>query len=64
MGSPGGWFARQTTLMKLVSWNVQGLNKAYKQKEMQRYIKEHNISIMAIIEHRVQEKYSHKLFKK
>lgn len=50
--------------MKLVSWNIRGLNKSYKQNEMQRYIKEHNISILDIIEHRVQEKYSQKIIQK
>lgn len=50
--------------MKLVTWNDRGLNKAYKKKEVQRFIRENNISIIAIVERRVQEKYSSKILNK
>lgn len=50
--------------MMLVTWNVRGLNKAYKQKKMQKFIRENRISIIAIVEYRVQEKYSSKIINK
>ncbi|XP_075077386.1 uncharacterized protein LOC142164109 [Nicotiana tabacum] len=47
--------------MKLVTWNVRGLNKLYKQKEMKEFIKENNIAIIAIVEHRVTELVAKKI---
>ncbi|XP_070004802.1 uncharacterized protein [Nicotiana sylvestris] len=50
--------------MKLATWNVSGLNKTYKQKEMKMFIKNNNILILAIIEHRVKESNAIAILKK
>lgn len=41
--------------MSLVAWNVKGLNKGYKRRELKLFIKEHNMGIIAIVEHRIKE---------
>ncbi|XP_060210242.1 uncharacterized protein LOC132637116 [Lycium barbarum] len=50
--------------MKLVTWNVRGLNKVYKHGELIKYMKGNKTSIIAIIEHRVKEKFAEKIVKK
>lgn len=47
--------------MKLITWNVRGLNKLYKQKEMNEFLTVNKVSIIAIIEHRVTEQASKKI---
>lgn len=41
--------------MKFITWNVRGLNKVYKQKELKSFIIENKVSIIAILENRVNE---------
>ncbi|XP_070038219.1 uncharacterized protein [Nicotiana tomentosiformis] len=41
--------------MKVITWNVRGMYKLYKQKELREFIKENKASVIAIIEHRVKE---------
>lgn len=41
--------------MNLVTWNVRGLNKPYKQKEFRLFMKNNNVVIIAVLEHRVKE---------
>lgn len=50
--------------MNIVTWNVRGLNKAYKQKELKVVIKENKIGLLAILEHRVVEKLETKIIQK
>lgn len=44
-----------TTNMSVVTWDVRGLNKAYKQQELKGFIKEKKVVLLAIIEHRMNE---------
>jgi len=39
--------------MKLITWNVRGLNKVYKQKEVAMLIKTTKVSIIALLEHKI-----------
>lgn len=41
--------------MKVITWNVRGMNKVYKQKETREFIKENKVNIIAIVEHKIQE---------
>lgn len=50
--------------MNIVTWNVRGLNKVYKQKELKVIIKENKIGLLAILEHRVVEKLETKIIQK
>ncbi|XP_060200597.1 uncharacterized protein LOC132628856 [Lycium barbarum] len=50
--------------MRLVTWNVRGFNKLYKQREMVKFVRENNVHIIAIIEHRVNRKFAAKIVKK
>nr|XP_009590938.1 uncharacterized protein LOC104088038 [Nicotiana tomentosiformis] len=48
----------------IVTWNVRGLNKVYKQKELRLFIRENNIVLIAILEHRVKENKAGQVIKK
>lgn len=41
--------------MKLVAWNIRGLNKSFKQKELGRFINTNKIILLAIYEHKTNE---------
>lgn len=41
----------------IVSWNVRGLNKVYKHKELKMFLTDNNVSMLADIEHRVREQH-------
>ncbi|XP_019251069.1 PREDICTED: uncharacterized protein LOC109229979 [Nicotiana attenuata] len=41
--------------MKWIIWNVRGINKLYKKKELKNYLKTKNIKLVGIIEARVKE---------
>lgn len=43
--------------MKLITWNVRGFNKVYKQVELAKFIRKNNVGVLALLEHRVQEIY-------
>lgn len=41
--------------MKWLFWNVRGVNKRYKQKELRNYMKNNNIKLVGLVETRVKE---------
>lgn len=50
--------------MKLITWNVRGMNKLFKKKEIKEFFRKNKINIVAIIEHRVQEQHANKIISK
>ncbi|XP_060211785.1 uncharacterized protein LOC132639349 [Lycium barbarum] len=42
--------------MRVVTWNVRGLNQAYKQKELQVFVYRNKVGLLAIVEHSVHQK--------
>lgn len=40
-------------MMNFIAWNVKGLNKVYKQKELKKFCRTNKVVLIAIIEHRV-----------
>ncbi|XP_019232084.1 PREDICTED: uncharacterized protein LOC109212845 [Nicotiana attenuata] len=50
--------------MKIVTWNVRVFNKVHKQKEMKIFLKKHKISLIAIVEHRVQSNKEREIINK
>lgn len=42
--------------MSVITWNVRGLNKTYKQKEIKEFIKGNNKAIITLVEYRVKIK--------
>ncbi|XP_019261589.1 PREDICTED: uncharacterized protein LOC109239475 [Nicotiana attenuata] len=50
--------------MSVITWNVRGLNKTYKQNEVLEFIKGNNKAIIALVEHRVKEHKTNKVIKK
>ncbi|XP_019254007.1 PREDICTED: uncharacterized protein LOC109232716 [Nicotiana attenuata] len=51
-------------MVKLITWNVRGLNKVYKQAELEKFMKNNKVGLIAILEHRVQGKYAEQIIKK
>ncbi|XP_070057316.1 uncharacterized protein [Nicotiana tomentosiformis] len=43
------------TSMSVVTWNIRGLNKAYKQKEIKEFIKQNKKAVIALVEHGIKE---------
>lgn len=41
--------------MTWLFWNIRGVNKGYKQKELKQYLKENHIKLTAFLETRVKE---------
>lgn len=41
--------------MKLITWNVRGMNKVHRQKEVRLFIRQNNVSILALIEHKIKQ---------
>lgn len=41
--------------MRLVTWNIRGLNKIPRQKEVSKFLRGNKVSMMAILEHKVKE---------
>ncbi|XP_019257656.1 PREDICTED: uncharacterized protein LOC109235863 [Nicotiana attenuata] len=41
--------------MSVITWNVRGMNKAYKQNEIKEFIKENKKAVIALIEHRIKD---------
>jgi len=41
--------------MQLVTWNTRGLNKPHKQKELRLFLRENNVSIIAVLEHKIKD---------
>lgn len=50
--------------MKLITWNVRGSNKVYKQTELMKFILMNKVGIIAILEHRVQAQYAKQVIMK
>lgn len=50
--------------MKLITWNVRGMNKLYKQKEIKVFISKNKIKMIATVEHRVKEQNAGQIIKK
>ncbi|XP_060178324.1 uncharacterized protein LOC132608297 [Lycium barbarum] len=50
--------------MKVITWNIRGINKLYKHRELKVFIKENKVGVIAIVEHRVKEIRADKLIKK
>ncbi|KAK6784904.1 hypothetical protein RDI58_018359 [Solanum bulbocastanum] len=50
--------------MKLVTWNIKGVNKIYKQKELQVFLNESKTSIIASLENKVKERNAQKIIDK
>ncbi|KAK4720321.1 hypothetical protein R3W88_018659 [Solanum pinnatisectum] len=49
--------------MQLVAWNVRGLNKVHKQKEAKLFIRTNNVSIIALLEHKIKDQQIVKVMK-
>ncbi|XP_019236893.1 PREDICTED: uncharacterized protein LOC109217117 [Nicotiana attenuata] len=41
--------------MRLIAWNVRGVNEVYKQKEVKKFIVNNEVALIAILENRVKE---------
>lgn len=50
--------------MKLVTLNVRGLNKIYKQKKLNEFLKENKVGIVTIVEHKVKHQVAVKIVNK
>lgn len=50
--------------MSVITWNVRGLNKVYKQKEVKEFIRGNNKAVIALVEHRVKEIKATEIIKK
>ncbi|XP_075101938.1 uncharacterized protein LOC142177361 [Nicotiana tabacum] len=50
--------------MNVVTWNVRGLNKTYKHKELRIAIKENKMGLLTVLEHRIKECKAEKIIKK
>ncbi|XP_075096310.1 uncharacterized protein LOC142174417 [Nicotiana tabacum] len=50
--------------MSVITWNVRGLNKTYKQKEIKEFIKGNNKAIITLVEHRVKNQKENAVIKK
>lgn len=49
--------------MQLVAWNVRGMNKVHKQKEAKLFIRTNNVSIIALLEHTINDHQTTKVLK-
>ncbi|XP_019239440.1 PREDICTED: uncharacterized protein LOC109219434 [Nicotiana attenuata] len=50
--------------MSVITWNIRGLNKTYKQKDVKEFIRSNNKAIIALVEHRVKEHRANDIIKK
>lgn len=50
--------------MQLVTWNIRELNKLHKQKKLKLFMKENNVSSIAILEHKVKEGLANEMIQK
>ncbi|KAK4732287.1 hypothetical protein R3W88_025275 [Solanum pinnatisectum] len=53
-----------TGSMQLVTWNIRGMNKLHKQKELKLFVKENKVSIIAVLEHKIKENMANKIVRK
>lgn len=50
--------------MKLVTWNIGGLNKVYKQMEVRYFITDNNVSILVPIKRKIKKQHASKIMGK
>lgn len=50
--------------MMIVSWNVRGINKVIKQKEVSYFLNKNHVSLIALIDHKVQQHFAAKIIQK
>ncbi|XP_070023440.1 uncharacterized protein LOC142179626 [Nicotiana tabacum] len=50
--------------MNIIVWNVRGMNKVYKQKELKKFIRENKVVLIADLENRVKETKAEGIIKK
>lgn len=50
--------------MQLVTWNIRGLNKPHKQRELKLFMKENNIRILALLKHKIKKDLAGKVIQK
>ncbi|XP_075087832.1 uncharacterized protein LOC142169811 [Nicotiana tabacum] len=50
--------------MNIVSWNIRGLNKVYKQREIKQYLRDNKVVLIAIIEDKVKQPMAEKTIQK
>ncbi|MCD7455278.1 hypothetical protein HAX54_027653 [Datura stramonium] len=43
--------------MKLAPWNIRGMNKVHKHKEVKAFLRMKKVSIMAVMEHKIMDPY-------
>lgn len=52
------------SLVSWLAWNVRGLNKRYRQKELTRYLRENRVKLAGLIETRVKEHKTYRISNK
>lgn len=50
--------------MRLVTWNVRGMNKVHSQTEIKQFIRDNKFSIIALIQHKIKEHNVQKVIQK
>ncbi|XP_060211857.1 uncharacterized protein LOC132639432 [Lycium barbarum] len=50
--------------IKLITWNVRGLSKDHKQREVRKFIHENKVDLLAIVEHKVNKKHVEAIIKR
>ncbi|XP_019255064.1 PREDICTED: uncharacterized protein LOC109233643 [Nicotiana attenuata] len=55
---------QKAIMMNIIVWNVRGMNKVYKQKELKTFIRENKVVLIAVLENRVKETKAESIIKK
>lgn len=50
--------------MKLIAWKDRKLNKYHRQRELRKFLYEHNINLLAMVEHKVNKKHGEAIIKR
>ncbi|XP_019225075.1 PREDICTED: uncharacterized protein LOC109206683 [Nicotiana attenuata] len=50
--------------MSVITWNVRGMNKTYKQKEVKEFVRINNKTVIALVEHKVKYLKANEIIKK
>lgn len=50
--------------MRLVVWNVRGLDKAYKQAELKKFLQKNKIGLLALFKHRVWGQFANSILRR
>lgn len=40
-------------MLNLATWNIRGLNKVYKHREVKEFLKDNKIALIILVEHRI-----------